>query len=312
MDLPRQAFAIAIGVLVGGLARGQADEPTSARDYYERGLVRERDKEIEGALADYSEAVELDPQFLNAWFTRSSLYADQEEYTEAIADLSKVIELKPGDYPALFNRGLYREYIRDYDEAIADYTEILDGDADFSRFVAGREDGLAHAHHYRGRVYQWYKHDDLKAVADYTEALRLDPGIEMVHYRRGDAYHALGEYANAEEDYSAALARDPDYPNLLNTWARQLSTCPDPKFRDGERAVELATKANEKSGWKRPECVGTLAAAYAESGRFDEAVEWQEKALELLGDKIVEQREAMQNRLELYRSRHPFREEASR
>ncbi len=134
----------------------------------------------------------------------------------------------------------------------------------------------------------------------------------MVRYRRGDAYHALREYAKAEEDYAAVLNRDPDYPNLLNSRAWQLATCPDAKFRDGKRSVEMATKANEKFGWKIPGHINTLAAAYAEIGQFDEALKWQKKALELLDTKDIDQRTAMQERIELYRGGRPFRERAPR
>jgi tetratricopeptide (TPR) repeat protein len=310
--MPHKELLIVLTLLVPGLTSGQVDEPKTARDYYERGCVHERNKQAAEALADYSKAVELDPKFIDAWFTRSSLYAVRKEYAKAIDDLTKVIQSKPGDYPALFNRGLYHEYIRDYDKAIADYSDVLDGHADFSRSGSSNAADLAHTYHYRGRVYHWYKHDYANAVADYTMALQLDPKIEMVHYRRGDAYHALAIYGKSEEDYLAALARDPEYPNLLNSWAWQLATCPDPKFRDGKRAVEMATKANEKFGWKISGHVETLAAAYAENSQFDEAIKWEKKALELLGIKDVEQRKAMQERVELYQAGRPFREGSPR
>lgn len=311
MNLPGQAIAIILAVFIGGLDAVQSDEPRTARDYYERGLIRERDKDVGGALAYYGKAVELDPSFLDAWFTRSALYAEQKEYAKAIADLNKVIEIRPGDYPALFNRGGYRAELRDYDGAIADYSEILKSGADFSRSGESREVNLASTYHYRGRAYHWYKRDYPKALADYTEALRLYPDISdisTVYYLRGNAHHESGEYAKAEQDYRAALDGDPDYHDLLCRWAWQLATCPDPKFRDGKRAVEMAARANEKWGWRIAEHVDTLAAAYAEVGRFDEAIKWQERALQRLGDRKPKQREAMQERLGLYREKRPFRE----
>lgn len=308
MILPRSASVIALAVLFAGPAQGPADEPRTARDHYQRGLVREAKKDLEGALADYTKAVELDPRFLDAWSTRSSVYAERKQYHEAIDDLTKVVAIRPGDYPALFNRGLYHEYVREYDKAIADYSRVLDGDADFSRSGLSREADLAHTYHYRGRAYQWYRHDYPKAIADYTRALQLDPKIEMVHYRRGDAYHALGQYKRADEDYAAAVERDPDYANLLNSWAWQMATCPDPRFRDGRRAVEMAAKANQKFGRTIPGHVETLAAAYAECGEFDKAIGCQKQALELLSPERAGQREAMQRRLALYQARLPFRE----
>jgi tetratricopeptide (TPR) repeat protein len=311
MILPYKQLAIVLGLLVPCLASGQADEPKTARDYHERGCVHEGNKQDAEALADYSKAVELDPRFIDAWSARSSLHADRKEYSKSIADLTKVIEIKPGDYPALFNRAGYHESVRDYDKAIADYSEVLDGDADFSRSGSRKEEDLALTYHYRGRAYHWYRRDYVNAIADYTRALQLDPNIQMVHYRRGTAYHALREYAKAEEDYAAALKCDPNYPNLLDSWARQLATCPDPKFRDGKRAVEMATKANEKFGRTIARHVDTLAAAYAEIGQFDEAVKWQKKALELLDTKNTARRKAMQERIELFQAGRPFHDKAN-
>lgn len=293
---------------------GRADEPATARGYYERALVHEQNRRYTEAITDYSKAIELDPQFVEAYFSRSSLYAghpalDKREYAKAVADLTKILEIDPKGFSVRFNRALAYESLREYDKAIADYTKVIEGGTDFSRNGDGKDKCLAHTHHYRGRAYQWYKRDNIKAVADYTEALRLDPEMEMVHYRRGQARHALKDFANAQADFAKALTRDPDYPNLLNSWAWQLATCPDPKFRDGRKALEYARKSNEKSGGKRPECLDTVAAAYAEAGQFDEAIKSQKKAIELLDPKADEQRKAMQARLKLYEAGRRFRTE---
>lgn len=293
----------------------RADDPTTARGYYERGLIHEQKKRYAEALADFSKAIELDPKLTEAYFSRSAVYSgrpslEKRDYAKAVADLTKILELEPKRFSARFNRGLYYESLREYDKAIADYSKLIDGDTDFSRIADGKEKSLARTHHYRGRVYQWYKNDYAHAVADYTEALRLDPQIEMVHYRRGQTFHALKEFANAQDDFAVALQRDPGYPNLLCSWAWQLATCPDPNYRDGGKALEYANKANEKTKGKRSDCLDTIAAAYAEVGQFDDAIKSQKKAIELLGSRADEQqRKAMHARLKLYEAGKPFRTE---
>jgi beta-lactamase regulating signal transducer with metallopeptidase domain/tetratricopeptide (TPR) repeat protein len=296
----------------GKIENGQS-EPKTATDYYNRGMARKLPQEYDEALADFSKAIELDFGFADAYFSRSSLYTyhpdfAKRDYAKGVADLSKMLELEPKRFSARFNRALAYESLREYDKAIADYSRVFDEDTDFSRAGGRSDEYLAMTYHYRGRAYQWYKHDDAKALADFTEALRLDPKIEMVHYRRGNAYHGLKEYAKAAEDYAIALQAQPDYPNLLVSIAWQLATCPDAKFRDGKKAIELATKANESFKWKKPEHVDALAAAYAEIGQFAEAVKWEEKAIELLEKEQVDSRKKMQNRLELYQASRPFRE----
>jgi tetratricopeptide (TPR) repeat protein len=130
--------------------------------------------------------------------------------------LTKFLQIAPKDLRARFNRALAYESLREYDKAIADYTKVIEGKTDFSRNGDGKDKCLARTHHYRGRAYQWYKQENAKAVADYTEALRLDPEIEMVHYRRGQAYKALKEYAKAVADFTARAAR----PGLSGTCRR--------------------------------------------------------------------------------------------
>jgi tetratricopeptide (TPR) repeat protein len=310
-------IATSLGVVGGPLLLARAEEPTTARGFYERGHLHEQNKRYAEALADYSKAIEVDPQFVEAYFSRSSLYAghpslDKRDYGKAVADLTKILEIDPKDFSARFNRALAYESLSEYDKAIADYTKVIEGDTDFSRNGNGKHKCLAQTHHYRGRAYQWYKRDHPKAVADYTKALRLDPEIEMVHYRRGQAYNALKEYAKAVTDFTAALERDPDYPNLLCAYAWQLATCPDATFRDGKKALELAQKANQKFGAKVADQVEALAAAYAESGQFEGAVKWQKKAVELFAAKAKaypDHHKAMQARLKQYEAGKPYRPE---
>ena len=99
---------------------------------------------------------------------------------------------------------------------------------------------------------------------------------------------------------------DETYTWAYNNRARVWATCGDARFRDGERAVESATKACELSEWKNPYHVDTLAAAHAEAGDFEAAVKWQTKANGLYT--TSEDREKGKARLTLYQERKPFRE----
>jgi tetratricopeptide (TPR) repeat protein len=292
-------------------AQVDTQNPTTSRDFYERALKREDAKQFNEAIEDYKKAAELDPGFFDAHFTLSSLHAELKDYRAAIDALAKSLKARPKDYSALFNSGLYNEYLRDYDNAIAHYTQASAEDADFSHYGGSTDEARAHAYHYRGRVYQWYNKDNAKAVADFTAALRLDPKIEMVRYRRALAYHDLKEYAKANADFTAARDLDPDYPNLLNAWAWQLATCPDAKYRDGQLALQLATKTKD---------MDILAASYAESGKFDDAVASQKRAIEQLdrgpeptnekaAERRAERRKQMQMRLAAFEAKRPYRDE---
>ena len=95
----------------------------------------------------------------------------------------------------------------------------------------------------------------------------------------------------------------------MNQLAWALATCPEPSIRDGAKAVELAQRAVDLSDGREPAVLDTLAAAYAEAGRFPLAVETAERARKLaaaqnntvLADKLGA-------RIKLYQSDAPYRE----
>ena len=127
----------------------------------------------------------------------------------------------------------------------------------------------------------------------------------MVLDNRGTAWRHKKEYDKAIADYTEAIRLDPQYALAFNSRAWLWATCPDPKFRDDKKAVESATSACELSEWKNAGHIDTLAAAYAETGDFGKAVEWQEKATKLYTD--AEDKKKGEERLKLYKDKKPYR-----
>jgi tetratricopeptide (TPR) repeat protein len=119
--------------------------------------------------------------------------------------------------------------------------------------------------------------------------------------------------AKAIADYSDAVRIDPKDDSGYNDRAWTWATCPDDKFRDGAKAVESATKACELSEWKNANDIGTLAAAYAEIGKFDDAIKWGQKAIDLqVADKENESKESLEidrKQLEQFKLSKPYRTE---
>ena len=159
---------------------------------------------------------------------------------------------------------------------------------------------------YNKRAFAWYVRDKLdNALKDLTAAIQLDPENAGYYGNRGYVWYAKGEFDNALKDYTEAIRLDPGlalaYINLA--WLR--ATCPDEQYRDGEEAVSYATKACELSAWKSWSDLETLAAAYAEAGDFTNAVNWQEKMIELSPEGV---RQAANERLKQYRMKQPCRD----
>ncbi|MGD0059020.1 MAG: tetratricopeptide repeat protein [Verrucomicrobiia bacterium] len=221
-------------------------------------------------------------------------------YDVAIAEFSDAIRLKPEDSMAHYNRANAYSDKGDYDKAIADYNDAIRFESDY---IA--------AYYSRGNAYG-YKGDWDKAIADETEALRLNPRFVEACYARGAFYDHHGRYDKAIADYYQAITLKPDFVEAYNHLAWLLAVCPDVNSRNGEYAVDYALKACELSEWKDDSLLGTLAAAYAEAGRFDDAIKWQNKYLEsdyLESSSSTDTPEKARQRLSLYEQNKPYHEE---
>jgi Tfp pilus assembly protein PilF len=160
-----------------------------------------------------------------------------------------------------------------------------------------------------------------QACAQFAEALRLAPQYADAHHHFAVALAAQHQAVAAISHYRAALALEPDRLNTLNNLAWLLATDPRPENRDGAGAVRLASRLCELTRRQGPFFLGTLAAAYAEAGRFDDAAataqEAHDLALKLAGQahNPAEEKSAKDlaarnlELLEIYRSRQPYHEE---
>ncbi len=127
-----------------------------------------------------------------------------------------------------------------------------------------------------------------EALADLDEALGVEPANADVHVERGRIHQNMGSYSSALADYQKALELGPNEVSVCNQYAWMLAACPRPEYRDGVRAVELARRACELTHWQDANILDTLASAYAECGRFEEALTWANKSLELAPAEIKE------------------------
>jgi tetratricopeptide (TPR) repeat protein len=116
------------------------------------------------------------------------------------------------------------------------------------------------------------------AATTYDSALGIDPGDSVSHLGLASVLPHLGRSREAVGHLESALKDTPDAPEILNNLAWTLATNPEADLRNGTRAVQLAERACALTHFQNTVMIGTLAAAYAETGRFDDAIATAQKA----------------------------------
>jgi tetratricopeptide (TPR) repeat protein len=147
------------------------------------------------------------------------------------------------------------------------------------------------------------------ARSHFEEALAIEPNFADAHYNLGNLYLQIGDAHEALTHYQRALDTKPDDIQALNNKAWILATWPNSSVRDGLKAVALAEHADSLSSHRNQVVAATLAAAYAEAGRFPEAVRTAERAIQLAAAEGKETRAlAIREQLESYKSGNAFRD----
>jgi tetratricopeptide (TPR) repeat protein len=269
--------------------------PNQPGTYLLRGIMRQEAGELQPAIDDFNQAIRLDPKSADSYLHRGIAWQELEQLDRALQDFSEAIRLAPKEAEAYVLRGLAWRSRGAVQAALRDFDLAIQLDPRNSP-----------AFTYRGIM----RHAEGKlapAIDDWTEAIRLDPRNYEALTQRALGRGANGEIDLALADCVRAVRLNPKAAPAwhLEAWIR--STHPDAKYRDGQRAVLAARKACELTGWRDAMSIETLAAAYAESGNFGEAIKWQSKAIELLGRESSDRADA-EARLKLYQSGQPYRE----
>ena len=240
------------------------DPELTADSYYEIALARITADDADDALVNLSKAIDLNPNYVDAYFLRGLIYGSQYDFDKAIADFEKVVELDPShtDAKAMHAdayaaRGADYALEKNYDKAIADFERAIELDPDKAEFKAA----AAATYFLRGATrYEEGDNEsaftDLdRAISDIEKIIELDPDNSEVRIAIGEAYLVRGIAHFQGGNYDRAIA-------------------------DLERAIELENSAADLKG----------AAAYAylrrgvshaEGGDHDRAIADFNRAVEI-------------------------------
>jgi len=218
---------------------------------------------LDKALADFDQALALDPDLDWAIASRGETYRRMGRYEEALTDFDRAVDLDPDHAWAIASRGQVHQALGQYDEALADFDRAIDLGSTLDWVIAGR-----------GETYRLMERYG-EALADFNRAVELNADHAWAVAHRGTVFRSLERYEEALADFDRALELDEGlvwvYGGRAETY--RLMQEYDKALEDFDRAIEL----NADYAW----AIASRAHVYQALGRYEEALEDFNRAIEL-------------------------------
>jgi tetratricopeptide (TPR) repeat protein len=270
-------------------------KPDYAEAHYNLGNALLQMGNVDKAIVHYQKSLQIKSDSAEAHYNLGNALIKKGSVDEAITHFQKALQIKP-DYAeahnnlgiALLQKGNVAEAIICFQKSL----QIKPNDAEV-------HNNLGSALCLKGRVDE--------AITHYQKSLQIKPDYAEAHNNLGKALLQKGSVAEAITHFQKALQIKPDSVEAQNTLAWVLATAPQASLRNGPQAVALAQQANQLAGGENPIILRTLAAAYAEAGRFPKAVETAQRALQLAAPPSNPAlADAIRSQLKLYQAGLPF------
>jgi len=234
--------------------------PTQEQTHIFMGIALAKQKKYDEAIAHYYAALRLNPDSAVTHNNLARLYHSLGRFDEAIAHYNTALEIDPKLALAHNNLGILLIQQGQLAKGIEHLREALrlkpgNAETEFNLALALNQEE------------QWSE-----AAGLFAKTISAHPNDANAHYEFASALAHLQQTHEAMSEYASALLIQPDFPNALDGLAWILSTDPRQDFRNGPEAVKMAERACELTGQNDPVKLKTLAAAYAETGRFDAAI----------------------------------------
>jgi tetratricopeptide (TPR) repeat protein len=317
--------------LISLYTRTLAKNPGCWMAHYNLGIVLRDQGEMDQAITHYRQAVALRPNYAEAHYNLGRLLVQKGQLDDAVTHYEKALAINPADAETQNNLGVTLFGSGRVDEAIAHYQEALKIRPDYAEASCNLANALLSKDDLDGAIARYSaclalspnqaeaqydlasallrKGRTDEAIAHYKKVLELRPDSADAHANLGSAFLAKGRVRDAIAVYRNALRISPENVPAQSNLAWILATSSDPSLRNGSEAVLLAEEAGSESSRSEnhPIVLRILAAAYAETGRFAEAKETAQQALqaaEIQGNSTLAN--ALQDELALYELGFPY------
>jgi tetratricopeptide (TPR) repeat protein len=310
-------------------------KPDLAEVHYNLGVAYGKLGRYQDAVESYKQAIRIKPDDAKAHCNLGAVYHSLGRYQDAIDACKQAIRIKPDLTEAYNNLGIVMKAQGNYDEAIENFArvvqlqpdaveprndlallivkhpELKDHNIEEAISLARRTceltnyrnaaflDTMALAYSSAGRFSE--------AVNTAQAALNIDPNLASAHRVLGAALLSDGYFKKAMVHIKRSLEIEPNSIGAKNNLAWILATSPDPNIRNSSDAIRLAQEACNAVNSNDPTVLDTLGAAYASGGRFADAVETAQKALDLAdGANQVQIKNTIQHHLVFYKQNKPY------
>jgi tetratricopeptide (TPR) repeat protein len=245
-----------------------------ADDFFIQGEEKSNKGDYQGAVAAYTQAIQLNPNYSQAYNNRAAARYQQKEYKGAIEDLSQVLRINPNNSLAYFNRAKSRSKLGDEQGASEDRNKGLrvnPSNAEeyvnrgSTRFYLGDKQGAIadlsqalrinpnYGNAYIGRgIVRSNLGDEKGAIADYDQALRINPNYAYAYGSRGNARYELGDKQGAIDDYNQVLRINPNDALAYYNRGNARSDLGDNQgaIQDFQKAAELYQKQGNRNDYQ--------------------------------------------------------------
>ncbi len=220
------------------------EQSISADTYFQWGNAKYDLGDYAGAIANYTMAIRLEPDYASTYYNRGLAKAKLEQYFAAITDYDTAIRLKPNDAKAYYNRGNVKVYLEQYFAAISDFDIAIQLEPDYAK-----------AYYNRGNMKVYFKQYSA-AITDYDTAIRLKPNDTKAYINRGIVKTYLEQYFAAISDLDIAIRLNPDDASAYLNRGLSKALLQGRKLeakQDLRTAIQLAIKAGDVTTKTRAE-----------------------------------------------------------
>ena len=275
---------------IASLQRAAALEPGSPEVHHNLAVASMRMGRPDAAIASFQRVVELQPNSPEANGNLGLALLQAGRFADAGVSLQRAAALEPGSPEVQHNLAVASMRMGRPDAAIASLQRVVE-----------LQPNSPEAHHNLGQaLMQVGRFAD--AVAPFQRALKLKPDYPEGRFNLAQALSAIGQWTAAVAQLREALRVRPDWPAALTALAEVEATAPEAALRNPANAVRLASRAADLTGRKDARILDVLAAAYAASGRFAEAIRTAETAEALASGSAPDLAAQIRARLNLYRA----------